>query len=182
LRTIRLLILLLVIALTLVLALVRPLQGRATHAPRRQHRAHHATRVHPRKHHRHLARARRLQHPFGNKVVAYARHFLGVRYQWGGSSPRTGFDCSGLVRYVYEHFGIELPHSSFGDVVRGHQVPRRWLKPGDLVFFYGASHVGIYAGGGRFIEAPHSGAAVRITSMHSWEGAGYSGARRLNVG
>jgi len=181
LRTIRLLILLLAIALTLVLALLRPLQGRATHAPRRQHRAHHAPRVHPQGHRRQRVRAR-LRHPFGNRVVAYARHFLGVHYEWGGSSPQTGFDCSGLVRYVYGHFGIALPHSSFGDVVRGHRISRRWLEPGDLVFFYGASHVGIYVGSGRFIEAPHSGAAVRISTLRGSEGAGYSGARRLNAG
>jgi peptidoglycan DL-endopeptidase CwlO len=127
-------------------------------------------------------RPARRHHPFGNKVVAYARHFLGVRYSWGGSSPGTGFDCSGLVRFVYGHFGVTLPHTSYGDLVRGHRVPRRWLKPGDLVFFYGASHVGIYAGDGRFIEAPHSGAAVRISTMRGWAGAGYYGARRLNVG
>ena len=97
-------------------------------------------------------------------------------------SPRTGFDCSGLVRFVYGHFGITLPHTSYGDLVRGRRVSRRWLKPGDLVFFYGASHVGIYAGSGRFIEAPHSGAAVRISTMRGWAGAGYYSARRLNVG
>jgi cell wall-associated NlpC family hydrolase len=184
LRTIRLLILLLVIALTLVLGLLRPLPGRATHSPRRHHGAHHVKHVHTRRHHRHHRHVvhRRRPHPFGTKVVAYARHFLGVRYQWGGSSPRTGFDCSGLVRFVYGHFGVALPHSSFGDLVRGHQVSRRWLKPGDLVFFYGASHVGIYAGGGRFIDAPHSGTAVRVSTMHGWAGAGYYGARRLNVG
>ncbi len=105
-----------------------------------------------------------------------------MRYSWGGSSPRTGFDCSGFVRFVYGHFGVALPHTSYGDLMRGHRVPRRWLKPGDLVFFSGASHVGIYVGRNRFIEAPHSGAAVRISTMHGWDGAGYYGARRLNVG
>jgi cell wall-associated NlpC family hydrolase len=181
LRIIRLLILLLAVALALGLALVRPLQGHATHTQRR-HRVHH-TKHHPlrRRHRLHVRRARR-HHPFGNKVVAYARHFLGVRYSWGGSSPRTGFDCSGLVRFVYGHFGVALPHTSYGDLMRGHRVPRRWLKPGDLVFFYGASHVGIYAGSGRFIEAPHSGTAVRISTMRGWAGAGFYGARRLNVG
>ena len=113
---------------------------------------------------------------FGHRVVAYARHFLGVRYTWGGSTPGTGFDCSGLVRFVYGHFGVPLPHSSFGDLMRGHRVSRRWLRPGDLVFFYDASHVGIYVGGGRFIDAPHSGAVVRISTMADY---GYYSARRV---
>ena len=119
------------------------------------------------------------RHEFGRRVVDYARHFLGVRYSWGGSSPRTGFDCSGFVRFVYGHFGIGLPHSSFGDLVRGHTVSRRWLRAGDLVFFAGASHVGIYVGGGRFIDAPHTGAVVHISSMQGWYGSSYYGARRF---
>ncbi|HJQ73331.1 MAG TPA: C40 family peptidase [Gaiellaceae bacterium] len=115
---------------------------------------------------------------FGDRVVSYARHFLGIRYSWGGVSPRTGFDCSGLVRFVYGHFGIGLPHSSWADLTRGRRVPRRWLRPGDLVFFYGASHVGIYVGRGRFIDAPHTGAVVRISTMHDYD-YGYYGARRF---
>jgi cell wall-associated NlpC family hydrolase len=115
--------------------------------------------------------------PFGHRIVAYARHFLGIRYSWGGVSPSTGFDCSGLVRFVYGHFGIVLPHSSFGDLTLGRRVSRRWLKPGDLVFFAGASHVGIYVGNGRFIDAPHTGAVVRISTMREY---GYYAGRRLN--
>jgi cell wall-associated NlpC family hydrolase len=86
------------------------------------------------------------------------------------------------VRYVYGHFGVVLPHSTWGDLVRGHRVPHRWLRPGDLVFFSGASHVGIYVGSGRFIDAPHTGSVVRISTMHGWYGASYSGARRLHLG
>ena len=179
-RPIRLLILLLAVALTLVLALLRPLQSRAVHVPRKHH-VQRTKHVHPRRHHRHLVHRRRPHHPFGNRIVSYARHFLGVPYRYGGSSPRTGFDCSGFVRYVYGHFGVALPHSSWGDVVRGHRVPRRWLRPGDLVFFSGASHVGIYVGGGRFIDAPHTGSVVRISTMGGWYGASYYGARRLHV-
>jgi cell wall-associated NlpC family hydrolase len=178
LRPIRLLILLLAIALALGLALVRPLQGHAirpTKRPRAHHTKHEPARRRHVVSHAHVESRRR----FGRRVVAYARHFLGVRYSWGGTSPHTGFDCSGLVRFVYGHFGIPLPHSSFGDLTRGHGVPRRHLRPGDLVFFYGASHVGIYAGRGRFIDAPHSGAVVRISTMHSWYGSSYYGARRF---
>jgi cell wall-associated NlpC family hydrolase len=175
---------LLAIALALVLALVRPLQGQAIR-PAKRHRAHHPRFV------REVLRRRHVIHfqdspdeesgGLGHRVVAYARHFLGIRYQWGGTSPRTGFDCSGLVRFVYGHFGIGLPHSSFADLVRGHHVSRRWLQAGDLVFFSGASHVGIYVGGGRFIDAPHTGAVVRISTLHEY-GSTYYGARRLQSG
>jgi peptidoglycan DL-endopeptidase CwlO len=145
------------------------------------HKAHRAAR-----HRRHVraAHARaEARREFGNRVVAYARHFLGIRYSWGGTSPRTGFDCSGLVRFVYGHFGISLPHSSFADLWRGRHIARRSLGPGDLVFFADASHVGIYVGGGRFIDAPHTGTVVRISSMHhGWYESSYSGARRLYRG
>jgi cell wall-associated NlpC family hydrolase len=78
---------------------------------------------------------------------------------------------------VYGHFGVVLPHSSFGDLTFGNRVSRRWLKPGDLVFFAGASHVGIYVGAGRFIDAPHTGAVVRISTMREY---GFYSARRLS--
>jgi cell wall-associated NlpC family hydrolase len=117
--------------------------------------------------------------PLGARVVDYARRLLGVPYIWGGDSP-AGFDCSGFVRFVYAHFGIRLPHSSYADFDLGLQVARGDLRPGDLVFFDGVGHVGMYIGGGRFIHAPHSGTAVQITSLSDpWYRAGYDGARRL---
>jgi cell wall-associated NlpC family hydrolase len=115
----------------------------------------------------------------GDRVVDFARHLIGVRYSWGGTSPRTGFDCSGFVRYVYAHFGISLAHSSFADFWRGRHVGRWALKPGDLVFFDGAGHVGIYVGHGRFIHAPHTGTVVRISTMSGWYASQFDGARRL---
>jgi cell wall-associated NlpC family hydrolase len=177
LRPLRLLILLLAIALALVLAL----QGRATQATRR-HTAQAARLVQRPEPRRHLLSVPREnpQRRFGLHVVSYARHFLGVRYSWGGSTPRTGFDCSGLVRFVYRRFGIRLPHSSWGDLSHGHRVARRSLRPGDLVFFYDAGHVGIYVGHGRFIDAPHTGARVRISTMGAY--SGYYGARRFRAG
>jgi cell wall-associated NlpC family hydrolase len=182
-RPIRLLILLLAISLALVLTLARPLQGRANR-PGKRHKAHPVKLVPslvPMPRHL-MASPAEESRAFGQRVAAYARHFLGIQYSWGGTSPRTGFDCSGLVRFVYGHFGIPLPHSSFGDLTLGHRVSRRWLRPGDLVFFSGASHVGIYVGRGRFIDAPHSGAVVRISTMHGWYGGSYYGARRFHHG
>jgi peptidoglycan DL-endopeptidase CwlO len=178
-RPIRLLILLLAIALALVLTLMRPLQSRAGRGSGKAVAMKMADLVPHRRRHLMSVPAGTVNGTLGNRVVSYARHFLGVHYSWGGTSPRTGFDCSGLVRYVYAHFGIALPHSSWADLGLGHRVSRRGLRPGDLVFFAGASHVGIYAGGGRFIDAPHSGAVVQITTMHGWYGSSYYGARRV---
>ena len=115
--------------------------------------------------------------PIGPRAVAYAKRFLGVPYRWGGSGP-SGFDCSGLVRYVYKRFGVDLPHSSYADFDLGRRVGRWALTPGDLVFFSGLGHVGLYVGHGRFIHAPHSGTRVQISRLRDWSGS-YDGARRL---
>jgi len=113
------------------------------------------------------------------RVVRFARRFLGVRYVYGGISPRTGFDCSGFTRFVYSHFGVVLPHFSGGQFSLGRRVSRAGLRPGDLVFFDGVGHVGLYIGGGRFIHAPHSGTRVSVESLNGWYGSRYDGARRL---
>jgi cell wall-associated NlpC family hydrolase len=115
--------------------------------------------------------------PIGPRAVAYAKRFLGVPYRWGGSGPH-GFDCSGLVRYVYKRFGVDLPHSSYADFSLGRRVGRWALKPGDLVFFSGLGHVGLYVGHGRFIHAPHTGTRVQISKLRDWSGS-YDGARRV---
>jgi cell wall-associated NlpC family hydrolase len=117
--------------------------------------------------------------PLGTRVAGYARHFVGVRYQWGGQSPASGFDCSGLVYFVYRHFGITLPRNSYGQFDRGRRVARAALEPGDLVFFDGAGHVGIYVGRGRFVHAPHTGTVVQVSSLAGPYGGGYDGARRI---
>ena len=122
---------------------------------------------------------RALRIPLGDKVVKYAKHLLGVRYVYGGSSPASGFDCSGFVRYVYGHFGVRLAHSSFAQFTSGLKVSRGALHPGDLVFFDGEGHVGIYVGHNRFIHAPHSGTRVRIEQFGGWYSSRFDGARRL---
>ena len=132
----------------------------------------------------HRTRERRLAapRPVGVRAVQFARNFVGVPYRWGGSSPTTGFDCSGFVRYIYARFGRDLPHSSYGDYDMGVRVSRGALRPGDLVFFDGVGHVGMYVGGGRFIHAPHSGTDVQVTSLSDpWYRATYVGARRIFV-
>ena len=113
------------------------------------------------------------------KVVMFARHFLGTRYSYGGTSPRGGFDCSGFTRFVYAHFGITLPHYSGAQFDRGRRVSRAGLRPGDLLFFNGLGHVGMYIGSGRFIHAPHSGTRVSIAVLTGWYSGRYDGARRL---
>jgi len=116
----------------------------------------------------------------GIRAVAFAKRLLGVPYRYGGDSPGGGFDCSGFVRYVYGHFGLSLPHSSYADFGLGRRVGRGSLRPGDLVFFDGVGHVGMYVGGGRFIHAPHTGTSVQVASLNEpWYRAAYDGARRL---
>jgi peptidoglycan DL-endopeptidase CwlO len=111
-------------------------------------------------------------------VVGIAMRYLGVPYVWGGASPR-GFDCSGLVMYVFAQIGVSLPHSSYAQYGMGVPVSLSELEPGDLVFFAGASHVGIYIGGGQFIHAPHTGDVVKISSLSGWYSATFAGGRRI---
>jgi peptidoglycan DL-endopeptidase CwlO len=112
-----------------------------------------------------------------SQVISLAMQHLGTPYVWGGSSPSTGFDCSGLISYVYAQIGISLPHHAASIYSYGTPVAYEDLQPGDLVFFSGLSHMGMYIGGGQFIHAPHTGDVVKISYL-----AGYSswvGARRI---
>jgi peptidoglycan DL-endopeptidase CwlO len=111
-------------------------------------------------------------------VVGIAMRYLGTPYVWGGASP-GGFDCSGLVMYVYAQVGVSLPHSSYAQYGMGVPVSYSELQPGDLVFFYGLGHEGIYIGGGNFIHAPHTGDVVKISSMSGGYSSSFVGARRI---
>jgi cell wall-associated NlpC family hydrolase len=112
-------------------------------------------------------------------VVGIAMQYLGIPYRWGGSSPSTGFDCSGFVMYVYSQVGVSLPHNAAMQYGYGSPVSRSELQPGDLVFFNGLGHNGIYIGGGQFIHSPHTGDVVKISSLSGWYDSTYVGARRL---
>jgi cell wall-associated NlpC family hydrolase len=109
-------------------------------------------------------------------VVGLAMAELGKPYVWGAAGPNY-FDCSGLVMYVYAQVGVSLPHNAAAQYGYGTPVSYNDLQPGDLVFFEGLGHVGIYIGGGQFIHAPHTGDVVKISSLS--EHGGYVGARRL---
>ena len=116
----------------------------------------------------------------GQQAAAIAQQYLGVPYVWGGASP-SGFDCSGLVVYVYGRLGVSLPHYTVSLWNSGAHVSRDQLAPGDLVFFYSLDHVGIYLGGGLFIHAPHTGTVVQISSLNSsWYASAYDGAVRIS--
>jgi cell wall-associated NlpC family hydrolase len=115
------------------------------------------------------------------EAVKIAMQYLGVPYVWGGESP-SGFDCSGLMQYTFAQLGIRIPRVSRDQYQVGMPVERAWLLPGDLVFFSydgtpsGVHHVAMYIGDGKMIEAPHTGANVRIVPLRT---DGYIGARRI---
>lgn len=120
------------------------------------------------------------------EVLLSAMSLKGIKYKYGGSSPETGFDCSGFVHYVYSKAAnLKLPRTSRGISRIGQSVNKNELTAGDLVFFNTTrrafSHVGIYIGNGKFIHAPRTGSVVRVESMHTsyWKKR-FNGAKRLD--
>jgi cell wall-associated NlpC family hydrolase len=119
-----------------------------------------------------------------NEIVETAERFLGLPYQWGGSSTEEGFDCSGLTMAVYQLNGLDLPRTSRDQYSIGAPVDRAELAKGDLVFFAAktrdkVSHVGVYAGDDRFIHAPGKGKTIRVDSLSDrYYVARYVGARK----
>lgn len=114
-----------------------------------------------------------------NNLVAYASNFLGTPYLWGGTSPSTGFDCSGFTQYVYKHFGISIGRTTYDQIKDGVSVSRDQLQPGDLVF-YGKggnpTHMGMYVGNGAYIHSPRTGDVVKISPV---DRSDYITARRV---
>jgi len=127
--------------------------------------------------------------PFGQssqsiQILAVAREMLGQPVVWGGASPAQGFDCSGLVQYVYRQAGINLPRTADIQFLVGRNVSQSALQPGDLVYFTtyepGASHVGIYIGRDKFIHTSFSSGVVAIADMNdSYFVQRYYGAKRV---
>lgn len=118
----------------------------------------------------------------GPAALRVAETRIGSPYRYGGSGPDT-FDCSGLVSYAYSSVGIRLPRTAAQQYAAVRPVPRQDLEPGDLVFFRvdgaGVGHVGIYAGDGRFVDAPQTGGRVRLASLDDpWYRERYVGAGR----
>jgi len=106
------------------------------------------------------------------EIITTAKRYVGVPYRWGGESPSTGFDCSGLTMVVYRINGLNLPRSSRQQWKVGKPIEHRQLQKGDLVFFATASrnrvsHVGIYAGGDKFLHAPGRGRRIQTASLSS---------------
>ena len=115
----------------------------------------------------------------GSRAARIALQAVGVPYQWGGTSM-AGFDCSGLVYWAYRRLGVELPRTSYSLYDRGRRVPRSRLKAGDLLFFVGLGHVGLYLGQGRMVHAPRAGRTVEVVSLRgSYFGGQLIGARRV---
>jgi len=119
------------------------------------------------------------------ELISQGMAYVGIRYRRGGTSPETGFDCSGLVQRVFRNAaGLELPRAAADMARLGEKIGRDELRPGDLVFFNTMrrtfSHVGIYVGEGRFLHAPSSGGMVRMDAIggHYWTSR-FNGARRL---
>lgn len=108
--------------------------------------------------------------PLQKAVVKGAQQFLGVPYVWGGEDP-SGFDCSGLVQYVFGKLGIKTPRVTYQQFAAGKKINPSNVQPGDLVFFrmeqQGPGHVGIYVGNGKYINAPQTGDVVKISELAS---------------
>ena len=116
----------------------------------------------------------------GERAAKIALRAVGVPYRWGGSSPRSGFDCSGLVYWAYNHLGVRLPHSSYALHGLGRRVSRSRLRPGDVLFFSGLGHVGVYIGRSRMVHAPQSGQRVEVVRLSgSYYTRSFVGARRM---
>jgi cell wall-associated NlpC family hydrolase len=169
------------IAVLCAIAVLAALPGRessettAAKSPRtRVHRAKHTPKQKPK-------RKRRIRKvTLGERAVKIALKAVGVPYRWGGTSPASGFDCSGLVRWAYGRVGISLPHSSYALYGRGRYVRRSRMRPGDLVFFSGLGHVGMYVGRGRMVHAPHAGSRVQVVTLGGpYYGGSLVGARRI---
>jgi cell wall-associated NlpC family hydrolase len=131
-----------------------------------------------------LARERKSERKQGDAVASTALQYVGYPYRWGGSSPATGFDCSGFSRFVFGTFGLDLPHDQWGQLRSGRSIPVDELLPGDVLIFQntytrGPSHSGIYVGDGNFVHAADERHGVIVSSLGNsyWSSHYYAAAR-----
>jgi peptidoglycan DL-endopeptidase CwlO len=122
---------------------------------------------------------RRGRPTLGDRAARLAVRAVGTPYVWGGAGP-GGYDCSGLTSWVYGELGVRLPHNAAAQFDVGRPVQRSRLHPGDLLFFHGLGHVGLYLGRGRMIHAPESGRTVEVVPMAGHYAARFLGARRVS--
>lgn len=114
-----------------------------------------------------------------NSLMANADKLLGIRYTYGGVAPSTGFDCAGLVQYIYKTIGVTLPRTTYEQVGEGTAVSINNLEVGDLIFFIGDAHVGIYVGNNKFIEARKTGTVVHIADLSGYWRTSFVTGRRI---
>ena len=118
----------------------------------------------------------------GERAVKHALGAVGTPYRWGGESPSSGFDCSGLVRWAYRRVGIDLPHNSYALYGQGRSVRESRMEAGDILFFEGLGHVGLYLGNGRMVHSPETGRSVEVVRLASTNyGARLIAARRVTA-
>ena len=121
-------------------------------------------------------------------AVEEASKYIGTDYKWGGSTPQTGFDCSGLMQWAYAQSGVQIPRVTYTQIEapNGVEVDRSHLKPGDLVFFAAGGdvhHVGMFLGGDKFLHAPHTGDVVKVSSLDEpYYAQQFAGGRRFDEG
>jgi len=162
--------------LALALALAVPLGGAAA-APH-QAAGSHAPRLVEIKRKPRPPRSRKKAVPLGERAARIALREVGTPYVWGGERP-GGFDCSGLTSWVYGRLGVQLPHSAAAQFEVGRAVQRSRLRTGDLLFFHGLGHVGLYLGRGQMVHAPQSGRRVEVVRLTGHYASRFVGARRV---
>ena len=123
---------------------------------------------------------KRRRTTLGERAVRLALRQVGTPYVWGGSRP-GGFDCSGLTSWAFGRLGVQLPHNAAAQYAVGRPVKRSRLRRGDLLFFHGLGHVGLYLGRGRMVHAPESGRRVEVVRLAGHYAARLVGARRVAV-
>ena len=116
------------------------------------------------------------------RAASFALEAVGIPYRYGGESPESGFDCSGLVRWAYGRAGLDVPHNSFALYGVGRRVQKSRLEAGDVLFFEGLGHVGLYLGAGQMVHAPYTGRRVEVIRLAATNyGRRLIGARRMST-